>query len=192
VSAKERIFARSYDEVRADHRNRYEWVAKQVGGRFVIDAACGCGYGSAILADAGCRVLGIDNSAEAIEFARAAWSRERLEFRHADLMYAELPHADAAVSFETIEHLKRPKLFLRELRLREISRLFVSVPNEEEFPHASAGNRFHLRHYTPRQLAKRLRECGWEVVDWYGQADKMAPVTEGAKGRTIIASAVLA
>lgn len=192
MSARERLYAKTLDEVRADHRQRYEWVAKQIGGKFVIDAACGCGYGSAILADAGNRVLGIDNSAEAIEFAQAAWSRDRLEFRQADLMYAELPCAEAAVSFETIEHLKRPKLFLRELSLRRIPRLFVSVPNEEDFPHASTGNRFHHRHYTARQLEKRLRECGWEVVDWYGQADKQAPVTDGAKGRTIIAAAVLA
>lgn len=192
MSANERIFASSFDEVRPDHRFRYEWVAQFLRGKYVLDAACGCGYGSAILSDAGNTVLGIDNSAEAIKFAAATWDRPRVKFRQADLMYAELPSVDVAVSFETIEHLKRPKLFLRELSLRHIPRLFVSVPNEEEFPFSTAGNPFHFRHYTASQLEKRLRECGWEVIGWYGQEGKKSPVTEGAKGRTIIAEAVLA
>lgn len=192
MSARERLLAKTMAEVRADHRHRYEWVSKMVAGRFVIDAACGCGYGSAILSDAGCRVLGLDYSQEAIDFAEKNWRRPRVEFRQADLMYAELPRADAAVSFETIEHLKRPKLFLRELSLRRIPRLFVSVPHEDEFPFATAGNRFHFRHYTARQLQRRLLECGWDVIGWYGQAGKKSPVTEGPRGRTIIAEAVLA
>lgn len=192
MGAKERIFAKTYDEVRADHRHRYEWVSQFVPGKMVLDAACGCGYGSALLADAGARVVGVDKSQEAIDFARAAWARPRLQFYQADLMYSELPRVDVAVSFETVEHLKRPKLFLRELSLRGVRRLFVSVPNEDVFPYSPEANRFHFRHYTPRQLEKRLAECGWEVLDWYGQVDKHAPVTEGAKGRTIIAHAVLA
>jgi SAM-dependent methyltransferase len=190
LRAQERIFAKTFDEVRADHRHRYEWAGKRLSGKLVLDAACGCGYGSAILARYGCRVIGIDNSETAITFAEKAWNRPKVHFRHGDLQYLELPRVDAAVSFETIEHLENPKLFLRELTLCGVRRLIVSVPNEDEFPHAKSGNRFHFRHYTAGDLSELLVSCGWGVVAWYGQADKQARVTEGAKGRTIIADAL--
>ncbi len=190
MSARERLYAKTLDEVRADHRHRYEWAAKMLAGKTVLDAACGCGYGSAILSEAGCRVFGLDNSAEAIEFAEENWGVPRVHFTRADLMADPLPRADAIVSFETVEHLKRPKQFLRAALETGANRLLISSPNEDHWPHAESGNKFHARHYTPGQLAKRLRECGWLVTGWYKQVGKTSPVELGTEGRTIIAEAV--
>lgn len=188
MSARERLYATSLDDVRPDHLARYRWVAERLAGLRVIDAACGCGYGSAVLADAGCLVIGLDNSAEAIVFAQDNWKRPGARFAVADLMQVGLPAAEAVVSFETIEHLKRPKRFLRAA-LRAASILICSVPNERVVPFGEFSNRFHYRHYTQEQLESRLWKCGWAVSEWFGQADKQAPVTPGAEGRTIIAVA---
>ena len=44
-----------------EHHARYWWAARAASGRAVLDAACGEGYGSAILAAAGAtQVVGVD------------------------------------------------------------------------------------------------------------------------------------
>ena len=39
----------------------YEWIARQVAGRDVIDMACGEGYGADVLAGTAHRVVGVRN-----------------------------------------------------------------------------------------------------------------------------------
>ncbi len=39
--------------VRYQHLERYRWAAKFVAGKRVLDVACGTGYGTALLANAG-------------------------------------------------------------------------------------------------------------------------------------------
>ena len=57
--------------VRYQHLERYRWAAKFVAGKRVLDVACGTGYGTAILANAGAtQVDGFDCSPEAVAFAR--------------------------------------------------------------------------------------------------------------------------
>jgi ubiquinone/menaquinone biosynthesis C-methylase UbiE/glycosyltransferase involved in cell wall biosynthesis len=104
----------------------------------VLDAACGLGYGSATLAQGGnsVRVVGIDSSAFAIDYASSNFSPylPKVEFRQGDV--CELgDFADGSVglvvSFETIEHLKAPELFLQEVRrvLKPGGTFIGSVPN---------------------------------------------------------------
>ncbi|MDB6111158.1 MAG: hypothetical protein JWR69_2908 [Pedosphaera sp.] len=104
----------------------------------VLDAACGLGYGSATLAQGGdsVRVVGIDSSAFAIDYARANFAPclPNVEFRQGDV--CELgDFADGSVglvvSFETIEHLRAPELFLQEVKrvLKPGGTFIGSVPN---------------------------------------------------------------
>ena len=48
----------------------YEWIAARVGGRRVVDLACGEGYGSDVLARSAASVVGVDANPEALR-ARA-------------------------------------------------------------------------------------------------------------------------
>ncbi len=64
-----RQYGTSLDQIRLDHINRYKFAASILTGD-VLDAACGIGYGSRILHDAGCNVTGIDISDKAIQSAR--------------------------------------------------------------------------------------------------------------------------
>ncbi|MGA4579911.1 methyltransferase domain-containing protein [Limisphaera sp. VF-2] len=126
--------------VRSDaHLARYALARQHVRpGAVVLDAACGLGYGSAVLAagtGAG-RIVGLDCSAWAIEYARLHYASgdPRLEFHRGDvtrLDFLEDASVDLVVSFETLEHLPNPELALREFaRVLKPGGFFIgSVPN---------------------------------------------------------------
>jgi SAM-dependent methyltransferase len=125
---------------RADaHVARYMLARQFVRpGDRVLDAACGLGYGSALLADGTLAesVLGIDNDAAAVAYATAHYGprRSRLAFDTRDVRsIADLPAGslDTIVSFETIEHLEDPEGFVAACHraLTPAGRLICSVPN---------------------------------------------------------------
>lgn len=182
----ERQVAPTLDGIRRDHVARYEWAAKRTNG-YVIDVACGIGYGSKILAEAGCHVLAVDKDAEALAYGERHYPHERVNRCDLDVSVDawRLPAtAQAAVCFETVEHIADPLPLLKGLR-EAAPVLFASVPNEAEFPWLNYA--FHFRHYTQGQFEALLNEAGWEVVEWHGQAGDESEVEPGAKGRTLIA-----
>lgn len=192
MAAQERRYDCSLDTIRRDHAARYQWAARRLScGSTAIDAACGCGYGSAILANSGCYVVGYDVSKKALRYARKHWSAPAIEWRVADLNASPLPEADAVVSFETIEHLADPEPFLQRASLAA-KRLLASVPNEAVMPYSPKANPFHHRHYTRDEFAGLLNRCGWEPVAWFGQQGKHSDVEPGLTGRTLIVDAVRA
>ena len=58
----------------------YRWIASRVGGRRVVDLACGEGYGSAALARTAASVVGVDANPDAFEHARLKYSGPKLRF----------------------------------------------------------------------------------------------------------------
>lgn len=188
LNSGERQVAPTIDGIRRDHVARYEWAAKRLpAGSWCVDFACGIGYGTRILVDAGMRVRGYDKDAEAIDYAVEYYRADvgRPEFAVRDAAEpGELPPFDAAVCFETIEHIQDPRPLL--LALRESAPLLLaSVPNEDVFPYAN--HAFHFRHYTKGQFAALLAECGWRVTEWHGQAGPESEVEPDINGRTLIA-----
>lgn len=187
----ERQVAPTIAGIRRDHVARYEFAAKLLGKRKkrVVDLACGVGYGTALLAEAGHEVIGIDRSAAAIDFGKLHYRHRRAALHAGDVMEIagyERGAFDAAVCFETIEHLADPLPMLRELR-RVAGILVASVPNEAVFPFE--GYRFHHRHYTRAQFAALLQEAGFEVTGWYGQVGPESEVEPDIEGRTIVVTA---
>jgi 2-polyprenyl-3-methyl-5-hydroxy-6-metoxy-1,4-benzoquinol methylase len=80
--------------VRHQHTTRYEWVTQFVGGKKVLDVACGTGYGAVLLAKAGAeKVDGFDCSKEAVDHASSRYSHPVLSFSVADAEH--LPVSDA-------------------------------------------------------------------------------------------------
>lgn len=184
----ERQVAPELSGIRRDHVSRYEWAARLLApGSRVIDLACGVGYGAAVLGDAGHSVFALDRSEEAIDYARKHYnSRANVAHAVADVSALELSETyDAAVCFETIEHLADPLPMLKELA-RSAPRLIASVPNETVFPHG--GNiKFHYRHYTRGQFKALLESAGWSVIAWHGQVGPLSDVEPVIEGRTLIA-----
>jgi len=171
--------------IRHDHVARYRWAAALLmHSSEVVDFACGCGYGTQVLADAGHRAIGFDASREAIDFARTYYGRGKFRVA-ADR--CPLDVFDASVCFETIEHLADPAPLLHSLRAGRV--LFASVPNEDVMPYSPAFA-FHHRHYTRDDFALLLLGCGWRVLEWWGQDGPDSDVERDVVGRTLIAVAV--
>ena len=114
-----------------EHVARYRFAKEFVRGKRVLDIACGEGYGAAGLARAGARsVVGIDVSADVCDHARRKYG---LDARAGDAQAIPLPDRsiDVIVSFETIEHVDQPGVFLGECArvLVPDGMLIVSTPN---------------------------------------------------------------
>jgi SAM-dependent methyltransferase len=150
----------------AEHRARYWWATPWVEGRDVLDAGCGVGYGTRLLADHGpARLVGVDISAEALAHAPA----EVAELVEADLR--ELPFEpdsfDVAVCFEVIEHVQDHERVLDELRrvVRPGGTLLISSPNRDVY---APGNPHHVHEFVPEELRAAL-ERRFDPVVLHGQ-----------------------
>lgn len=182
----ERQVAETLDGIRADHRARYEWAASRMAGKRVVDAACGVGYGAAILAKAECRVRAFDRSSDAIGFAKQHYNHDpRIDYGTGALEDVQFPKDyDAVVCFEALEHTAHPDRVLQNFRGMAPT-LLVSVPNETVFPYR--GQLHHFRHYSAGQLETLLNRNGWEVREWWGQKGTDSPVEQQVNGRTLVA-----
>lgn len=193
MKAGERQVAPTLDGIRRDHVARYEFAAKRINpGSRVIDFACGIGYGTMILAEAGHNAIGYDIDADAIRYGKTHYAHSRTSLQANDgAMPSVMPDVDAAVCFETIEHIEDPRPLLKALRLSAPT-LIASVPNEAVMPWEIAPGvttAFHYRHYTKREFANLLQESGWTVTEWHGQAGPESEVEPNINGRTLIAVA---
>jgi SAM-dependent methyltransferase len=143
--------------VLAEHLARYRLAAQLAPGRRVLDAACGEGYGLALMAAAGPKTAtGVDVDAATVEHVR---QRHGVDARQADVR--ELPFEDDAfdlvVSFETIEHVPEPERALDELArvLAPGGLLLISTPNASQY---LVENEFHVREFGHDEFAGLLRE----------------------------------
>jgi SAM-dependent methyltransferase len=138
-----------------EHMARYAFAARLSRGKRILDAACGAGYGSAELAQAGQWVVGLDVSGDAVAHARAHYARPNLAFEQASC--CELPHRDGAfdlvVAFEVIEHLEDWRGMLAEARrvLAPGGQFIVSTPNKLYYTESRGlhgANPFHVHEFT--------------------------------------------
>lgn len=121
------------------HVSRYAHAATLIRpGDTVLDAACGLGYGTAVMAACsnGANFIGLDIDAGSADYATANFStvNPAIEYRAqdvTDLSQFEDNSIDTVVSFETIEHLPDYEPFLQEVArvLRPDGRFIGSVPN---------------------------------------------------------------
>lgn len=160
-----------------EHIDRYEFAVPYIHNEVVVDIACGSGYGSYILASNGAKkIIGVDLDSQTIKYARSRYSRRNITYQIGNACDLNIPSAsaDVIVSFETIEHIKKPRDFLNESRriLIKSGTLIISTPNKK----CSMGdNPFHMREYNLNEFIRILRPH-FSHIELYGQRPVFRPI----------------
>jgi 2-polyprenyl-3-methyl-5-hydroxy-6-metoxy-1,4-benzoquinol methylase len=160
----------------------YEWIGARVGGRRVVDMACGEGYGSQVLARTGASVVGVDANPEAHEHARLRYTGPNLRFAR-DLIQTFAEPCDAVVFLQTIEHVQDPDEVLEHFKALLSAApaggaLYMSTPNLLTLAPPGAEkseNPWHIKEYRQEEY-RALCEAHFSEVELYGlfHAGKLA------------------
>lgn len=159
----ERFTPECVREIWYEHWHRYALVRPWAQGRRVLDAACGEGYGSALLAPVAASVLGLDIDAAAVAHARTRYADlSNLRYEQADATRLALPEAsfDLVVSFETLEHVEAQAELLDGLThaLAEDGLLVISSPDKANYSDAAGfRNEYHVRELYRDEFEQLLR-----------------------------------
>ncbi len=156
------------------------------GNHKILDAGCGSGSVSGWLSSLGHDVWGCDPSESGV--AMASKAHPKAKFFTSDLVaggpdVVPVGGYDGIVSVEVVEHLYDPDQFLKNLygAVRPggflilttpyhgyIKNLAISLVNgwDNHFMTNSVGG--HIKFYSPKTIARTLRDAGFEVVKTTG------------------------
>lgn len=169
----ERFTPECLREIWYEHMHRYALALELVQGKTVLDAACGEGYGSALLAGRAESVTGVDISEQAVRHASERYSADNLAFRAADC--CALPFDDdsfdCVVSFETLEHLENQQQLLSEFRrvLKDDGFLVISSPDKAVYTDQHGNdNEFHVKELYRDEL-NDLLTGHFPALHWFRQ-----------------------
>lgn len=143
------------------HEARYRFAADQLSGDTILDLACGCGFGTALMAarHPDKQFIGVDIDPEAIAYAQHHYQADNLQYRCSDAMNLMLEPVDCIVSLETIEHLYQPQQLIARLPglLTANGRVIASVP----ITPTCDGNPHHLHDFSRRSFYRLLQRHGF-------------------------------
>lgn len=178
-------------ELTMEHYQRYYSVLPLIRGKNILDAACGEGYGTALLAQEAAWVTGVDISPDAIARAKENYGTCRnIEFMEASI--ATLPFADQSmdvvVSFETIEHVPEDiqRRFLDEIArvLKKDGFLIMSTPNKEIYSDRPGyHNEFHIKEFYKEEFLEFLKKR-FSDVSLYDQFFENVCIVNGGSGES--------
>lgn len=171
--SEERISPFGESPFRAEHESRYMFASHEVEGKRVLDVACGSGVGFPYLAERAATVVGCDVSAAALVQARRVDGRALLVQGSGTALPLSSESVDVVTSFETLEHLDNPAVFLAEVArvLVPDGTLLLSTPNGRFTQRDEKGrpsNPFHVDEYSTRELVSLAREQ-FDQVEVMGQ-----------------------
>lgn len=137
-----------YQEALARYERALTFIKNEMK---ILDAGCGTGYGSNLLASKG-RVIGIDSNNEVIRYAKKNYG-DKVNFLSGDITKLQFmsEEIDCICAFEVIEHLKNPIKFLAEAKriLKKNGIIFLSTPNKDiHSPHGYSSSPYHIKEYT--------------------------------------------
>lgn len=148
------------------HVERYALLRQYAAGN-VVDIACGCGYGSWLLATNPdvAHVTGVDMDAAAIAHARAEFGGPKTTFLQDNLgSYTSEGKIDLVISVETIEHLRDLSVFSAFLARNRVPRFIITYPSKKTTHY----NRFHFHDLNLEQVTalfggyRLQRQFNWE------------------------------
>ncbi len=146
----------------------------------VLDAGCGTGVGSVMLAYFAGRVVGADYDEELVAQCQQQYAElTNLEFRQANLLEGppEPEAFDAVICLDVVEHFERPdaEAVVRNLAasLKPGGLAIIGPPNNISKPYASARRKAsHPYEYDP-QTFDELLACGFTRRSRYAMTDEV-------------------
>ncbi len=166
----ERFTPECVREIWYEHMHRYAFASELVKGLQVCDAACGEGYGTAILRASAASAVGVDIDASSIQHAQQRYGQGFHQASVTDMPFADAAF-DAIVSFETIEHLPQQQEMLEEFRrvLKPEGFVIISSPDKRWYSDANDyDNPHHVKELYREQFIELLQQH-FGAVRLYGQ-----------------------
>jgi SAM-dependent methyltransferase len=159
------------------HMERYEFALNHAVG-FVMDAACGVGYGSFHLAQSEkiSGIAAVDIDADAIAYANSRYKHSKVQFINSDILaFTTAKQPDSIVSLETIEHVPDPVALINYFfKLLKPGGVFIAsvpvTPSVDANPH-------HLTDFTTAGFEKMLKRAGFVVKDKRFQIQPFSPIS---------------
>lgn len=185
----ERVIPKEMDPMNnmlLEHIARYTFSTPYVKGR-VLDIACGSGYGSLKVAKDRKKhmdeIMGVDISEDALQYAVHNYYHPLLTFKQGDAMDSSLPQEigqfDTILSFETIEHVKDDRLFMKRMYdlLKPGGTLVLSTPfgKGRDYP---CGSPFHYFQLTPEEFEALFDDFSEKEI-YYQRGVTIEPPREG-------------
>jgi 2-polyprenyl-3-methyl-5-hydroxy-6-metoxy-1,4-benzoquinol methylase len=144
------------------HLKAYEEAARLARGKVVLDVGCNKGYGTRVIGANCKKIIGVDVSHKAIEYAQRKYKSHVAEFQalEGDQLPFDERMFDLVTVFQVIEHIHDCNAFLSEIRrvLKPGGRVILTTPNARLRlqPGMKPWNKFHVREFDANQLADLL------------------------------------
>jgi ubiquinone/menaquinone biosynthesis C-methylase UbiE len=139
---------------------KYNFCSKYVKNKVVLNAACGKGYGGDILLKGRPkRIINLDIDPLCIQYAKKHYLDHRLIYEVGDVCKLRFKkyYFDTVISIETIEHLRQPEAFIKEIKrvLKKGGLLILSTPNKK-VSSKLFNNPYHPSEFTTKDLIALL------------------------------------
>lgn len=137
-----------------EHLRRYGSIRRFCYGK-VLDFACGCGYGSYLIAGNPEveKVVAADIDRKAIDFAKKEFSNPKVKFFKRDVKEIK-GNYDTLVCLETMEHIKDRKQIVDLVKRCQIDNLIISFPDKKTTHY----NRFHFHDFITQDIIDMFPE----------------------------------
>lgn len=156
------------------HQAFYQWAAEQLGGGSVLDAGCGTGFGTHLLARRSSRAVGIDTKDKLLLYGREQYGREGLDFVRMDVDRVGFAGKsfDVVVADELLEHLPDHRPFMdHAVRVLRPGGSFICATVNRVHSFGTGDdplNRNHFREFDAEDFRKELLQW-FEEVELLGQ-----------------------
>ncbi len=148
--------------------------ARLTEGSHILDAGCGDGFGSLLLAENGYQVTGIDISEKMIDRATEKRLHKHVIFQKGDLtaLHLDASSMDAVMAINSIEWVEQPLQVLEEFHkvLKTDGKLFLGLLGPTAGPRGNSFSRLYNQKaicntMMPWEFEQLAQENGWELLD---------------------------
>ncbi len=179
TTTEERIMPNYSNGLFISHLMRYYFALQFAVNKVILDAGCGAGYGCDLLSRVAQKIIGVDYSQEAIDYAKKHYSCPNLKLRTMNLLALDFNEDtfDLVTCFEVIEHIREDHTLLKKIShiLKPNGVLVMSTPNQlTDRLHMKSMNTKTLSHInlmSPKKFRTRLSRF-FPIVKLYGQRRK--------------------